>query len=210
MTQKISHRERWILAILPTLAILGLYCFFVVDGLNAELEKQQQRESALIAPIKPSSPSTSLATAKRALEDARNKLAECEAQVAQLEAFVAAAPKSGTAWPNDRDAVHVIEKVETILARNNLTPLVSEAVGDGAAGTANSLIAALTAGNDPRSAHASARVWHYILDDVTPHFERALKELTREVPAVVPLSMNLVYNPDNDGETRLLELWLLY
>jgi hypothetical protein len=34
--------------------------------------------------------------------------------------------------------------------------------------------------------------------------------VNREAPSVVPLTMNLVYNPENNGQTRLLELWLLY
>jgi hypothetical protein len=207
MKFKFSNRERWLVTVAPTLAILAVYGFFVMDGLYAEAQKQQKRVAELARPVTAVAPSASVATSKKALEDAKKTLAERQTQVAQLETFVAST-KGGVAASDDHDAVHVIEKVEAVFARNKLTPLISEAVADGANTTSNALVAKLT--GDIKTGHASGRVWHCIFDDVTPNFDRAFKELAREVPAVVPLSLNLVYNPDNDGETRLLELWLLY
>jgi hypothetical protein len=209
--RKISPREAWVLALLPSIAIIGIYLFGIVDGLTANFEKQQKRlvASTSATPVAPGS--STLAKAKAAREAVKHEIEDRQTQLAQLEAKTAALPRPG----GDRhESASVIERVETIFRRNGITPVTSEPADDGApaanAPTAllDVLSPKLTA--DQANARREARVWHCIFDDKTPRFQRALADLTRETPTVLPLSLNLVYNPANFGETRLLELWLLY
>ena len=215
--QKITGRERWIMAVAPALLVIGVYVLFFVGDLYAELEKTQKRVAAANVPLSPAAPSATLAKAKSAQADVKRSITEREARVAQLEATIATLPKNGIVVDDNTNPVHLIEQMEAVFARNGITPQISEATGGGAgeSQTGNQAPAALVSilapkiGADPNN-QKGGRVWHCIFNDLTPRFERALKELEQKVPAVVPLSLNLVYNPDNDGETRLLELWLLY
>lgn len=209
--RKISPREAWVLALLPSVAIIGIYLYGVVDGLTAGLEKQQKRVVATTSAAPVVAGSSTLARAKATRDAVKHDIADRETQIAHLDSQIAALPKPGA---DRHQSASVIERVETIFARNGITPVTSEPADEGAAAT--NAPAALLDVLSPKSTteqpggRREARVWHCIFDDRTPRFQRALAELTRETPTVLPLSLNLVYNPANFGETRLLELWLLY
>ena len=208
---KISDRERWIIAVGPALLLVGAYFTFYSDNLTAELDKVNKRAAAAAIPLPAAAPSATLAKAKSTLEAIKNEIADNEGRVAALEVRSRATPKTVSAFIDDRDPAHIIEEVEAVFARNGITPLVSEGANEGASAgqVPGALVSALTPKLDNAS-KAPPRVWHCIFDDVTPRFDKAFKELAEKAPAIVPLSMNYVYNPDNDGETRLLELWLVY
>ena len=210
---KITGRERWALALAPAVAIVGIYLFGFHDSLSAELVKQQKRVQTAQTPLPPPPPSATLAKAKSALEDAKREIAEKGKHVAELQESIATATQA-TATANDESApARIIENVEAVFSRNGITPLISEPA-DGSV-TGNQPPATLVALLAPKmegdpAGSPDSRIWHCVFDGPTAKFERAVKELAVEAPTVVPLSLNLVYNPENDGETRLLELWLVY
>ena len=229
---KISARERWMVAALPALLIFGAYYLKFMGDVTAELEKQQNRVLLADKPLPPVAPSQTLGAAKKALDEAKQAVTGHETHIEQLEAKIAAlknggsdaAPAASAAAADERDAARLIERVEAVFARNGLTPLVSEGNdNDADARGPVALMSMLTGAPSIASGTGlagsfrvnpsnpnSARVWHFIFDDKTPRFARAIKDLGRDAPMVVPLSLNFAYNPANDGVTRLLELWILY
>ncbi|MGA2497930.1 MAG: hypothetical protein ABSH20_09320 [Tepidisphaeraceae bacterium] len=226
MNYRVSTREKWILAFSPAVLMAGVYVFMIVGGLTEELGKQQKRAQAATVPLAPPAPSATLAEARKKLADIKRDIAERETRIAsaetrinELESQIEAVSRSSIV-PNvnltedQTEAARVIERVESIFARNKINPRVSESATDGKGNVRAPL--ALVEALFPKSnlelggRQRVPRVWHCVFSDVTPRFERALKEVLLEAPTVVPLSMNLVYNPEDDGETRLLELWLLY
>ena len=212
LNRKISARERWILAVAPAAIILAVYLFGFVDGLSAELAKAEKRADAAMAPAPPSLGPSSLEKVKMTRDAAKRDLKERQDQIAQLEAKIASLPKTGADY---RPSASVIEQVESVFSHNGLMPITSESADDGetALNVPTAILDVLAPKinpNEPAGGHRQGRVWHYIFDSKTPRFQSAVKELVEKVPSVVPLSMNLVYNPGNLGETRLLELWLLY
>lgn len=215
MKFKFSARERWVLTIQPAVLILGVYFFFYLDSLEANVEKQEMRVTAVSAPLAPPAPPASLGIAKKALADAKLSVEEHEARVAQLEGKLAAAMQKNTAaGPVNRDPAQLIGQVEAVFARYGITLVVSESGGDSqsknqAPATLVSLFAPKVE-SEPAGAHQESRIWHFVFDNQTVNFDRALNDLIKSIPAVEPLSMNFAYNPDNNGESRLLELWLVY
>jgi hypothetical protein len=212
LNYKISGRERWVIAFAPTVLIVGTYLMGYVDSLSAALEKAQKRATAAMAPLPPPTPSATLLQARTARDAAKKDIATRQAHIDQLEDQLATLSQNAATLADDRDAARVIERVEAIFARNGITPLISEAAGEGGNTDRmpSALLAVLAPKIDASGNQKGPRVWHCIFNDLTPNFERSLREVTNEIPSVLPLSFNLVYNPANDGETRLLELWLLY
>jgi len=207
---KTSHRERWLLALAPAVAIGAIYLYGYEGKLAADLTAAKKRLAAAETPLAPPGPSQALVKAKASLEDAKHALADEQAKVDQLQARLADL-STGTGDSTDPDgAAHTMGRVEAVFARNGITPLVSENAGNAASGAPAALLAVLSPKPQAGGVNRTPRVWHYVFDDLTVHFQHALADLTRDVPGVVPLSLNFVYNPKNDGQTRELELWLLY
>ncbi len=208
---KISARERWAIAFAPALLILAIYFFAIADDLQAGLDKQLKRMTAANGPIAAATASSSLAKATAARDTAKRDLEERETRIAQLEAKIAALAKPGG---DPRPSASIIQRVEAVFRRNGIAAVTSGPADD--ADATPSFPAALLDAIDPKptgdlaNTRRDARVWHFIFDDQTSRFQAALKDLVAEIPDVVPLSMNLVYNPANSGKTRLLELWLVY
>lgn len=210
---RMTARERWVLTFAPALAIIGLYFFYFSDSVNAELERQKQREAAAHIPLPPPTPSAGLTAAKKALEDLKRDIADRDARIAKYETQILALPKNGDGSIGGNAPAYLIEHVETIFERRKILPLVSEpATSQNAGNQAPAALVGLLTGKEGEqdNAQKGPRIWHFIFSDQIPRFELALKDLTAQLPGVLPLSVNLVYNPDNDGETRLLELWLTY
>jgi len=213
-TYKVSNRERWILTFAPALLIAVVYVYGFAGNFPAELEIQQKRLRAASIPLPPSPPSKTLLDARAALEQIKKDIADHEAHSAQMETEIAALTKNSATLAEAHAPARLIARVEDIFNRHAMTPLVSEAIDADKAvdRQPTALLAALAPKSKPdsTSGRTGPHLWHYVFNDVPPHFAQALKEVTETVPEVVPLSLNYVYNPDNDGETRLLELWLLY
>ena len=216
MKLKFSARERWVLAALPAVLIFGGYFYGYVDRLTANVEDEQKRVDAAAVPLPPAPPPASLGQAKKSLEDAKHNLADRDAHIRELETRLAAQGRINLT-SEDLDAVRVIQRVEAAFTRNGVTPLISEAASESQSvnQAPAPLLAVLSAKGDSGAASAPKeqalpRVWHCIFDNSTPNFHRALLDLSTVAPSVVPLSMNLVYNPENSGESRLLEVWFLY
>ena len=208
---KFTGREKWLLALGPAVLVIGVYLLFFLSTLTAEVDKQRQRMVAAAGPLPPPATKPSVVTARKALDDTKKGITDRETHIAQLEARLAApSHEAGDAL----DAARVIEQIGAVFARNGITPLVSEPAGESQArNQPPAALVALLAGEpsvETSGGQKSERVWHCIFDDQLPKFSRALNEMKDSAPGVIPLSMNLVYNPDNDGETRLLELWLAY
>lgn len=208
---KISGRERWVLAFAPTVLILAAYFFGIQPDLVANLDKEQKRIDAASTPVQAPTASSTLAKAKMARDAAQRDIADRETKIAQLEVQIASFKKVGV---DEGEQARVIEQVEAAFFRNGITSVTSEQAdhGDAAVNAPAVLLDVLAprAGKDPAGARREGRVWHFIFDDHTPRFQHAMKDLAEQAPSVVPLSFNLVYNPANQGESRLLELWLLY
>lgn len=211
---KISNRERWMFALSPALLIGGIYVMGYMDGLTKDLKTAQDRLAAAQTPIAPPGPSPTLAKAKTTLEETTRSISDHKAKIEKIEADINDLNIAATIVAEDHEPARIIERVEEVFARNGITPLVSETASEGNAASKvpSALLTILSPKTGGRGAPngKSARVWHYIFDDETPHFANALRELTSDVPSAVPLSLNFVYNPRNYGETRQLELWLLY
>jgi hypothetical protein len=204
---KITNRERWIIALAPSILIGTIYLYGFYGGLEAALEKQQKRVAAASILPKPAGISPMLAKAKADQDEVNRNINDRQARLGELDAQIAAAQKDPS---EDKDAAQLIQRVEAIFAHSGITPLVSEPADEGDAAT-NAPTAILDVlAPKTSSGHRDGRIWHCVFDDHPAHFEAALKQVEQDLPAVVPISMNLVYNPTNFGETHLLELWLLY
>lgn len=207
----ISARERWILALVPAVAIVAIYLFGFLNGLSAELSKAEKRADAALTPVTAPKGPTALDKARGARDAARRDVKDRQDQITQLDAQIAALPKNTIDY---HPSASLIEQVEGVFSHNGLTPIVSESADDGAAAASApaailDLLAPRQNPTDP-AAHRQGRIWHYVFEDKTPRFQKAVKELVEKIPSVIPVSMNLVYNPADLGQTRLLELWLLY
>jgi len=209
---KISGRERWLLAFAPSVAIVAIYLYGFSDNLAGELARQEKRIAAAKVPLPPPPPAAALTKAKANLEETNKGIADKEHHIASLRDAIAAAAKTASSDQEDSAPARVIEKVEAVFARNGITPIVSEPASQNPSGNQPpaALVALLAPKPGDAAIHADPRVWHCIFEGSTSRFERAVKALREETPKVVPLSLNLVYNPADDGETRLLELWLVY
>jgi hypothetical protein len=228
----LSARDRWLISLLPATLVAGGYYAVFQGGLDEALSRETDRLAAARSapPPKADGLPPSLTKARAALVKSRADAAAREAAVAQLRADVArfratAETATATARGSD-DGAAVIEKVETIFARHGLFPLTggdaAEAGEGGLRGVApilgalqprNAVESALNAeGVSPATAAVpvASRVWRLVFDGPQGRFRDALRDLVAEVPSAVPLAVNLVYNPDTDGQSRLLELWLLY
>ena len=206
--RKVTTRERWVLAALPTVAIAGIYLFGVYPGSQADLDKARQRLDAASGPAP--HPVATVSSSKSVVADLKRQIAEREAQIPLLQQHLASVQE--TQMAEEGDAAVVIKRVEDACERDNVTPLISEPIVDSASAAPAALVSALVvdSSSDIGDGRKGPRVWHYIFDDTTDRLQKAVKDMTSDNPTVVPLSMNLVYNPNNSGATRLLELWLLY
>jgi hypothetical protein len=204
---KVTNRERWVIAFAPSLLILGVYLFGMYDGITGALEKERKHLASVSGPMPKPGDSPALARAKADHDDVKKNIAERQDRIAELDSLLAAAKSTAQ---EDRDAAQLIQRVESIFADNNITPLISEPADDADAASAAPVVILDTLAPKGPTGARDGRVWHCVFDDQPQHFEVALKHIQQELPGVVPLSLNLVYNPTNFGETRLLELWLLY
>ena len=209
---KPSSREKWVMALAPALAIGSWYFYFEAPDLDAQAVKQQQRVEAANQPLPAPPPPPSLAKAQATLDQLKKDQADKQDKIAalqdrQLELAIAKAKAAAK-----RDPAHLIEKMESVFAKDGITPLISEASGEGTTGNSPPapLLDVLAPPKTNEDDSDPPRVWHYVFDDVTPHFQQALNDLSDNLPQVIPLSFNLVYNPQDSGQTRLLELWVLY
>jgi len=211
---KISNRERWVFALSPALLIGGIYVMGYMDNLTKAVKTAQDRLTAAQAPIKPPGPSPTLVKAKATLEETKRSISDHQAKIEKLEGDLSDLANAGSFVADDHEPARIIERVEEVFAGFGITPLVSETASEGNAASKvpSALLAVLTPKADGKGSAdgKTTRIWHYIFDDETPHFASALRQLTDDVPSAVPLSVNFVYNPRNYGETRQLELWLLY
>jgi hypothetical protein len=210
--RKMSTRERWVLSIAPTAAILGIYLYGFAGDLNAGLDKENQHLATVSAPLPPPAVPPALLRARAVLDETRRSVDERQVTLDQLETQVASLPKNVAAMIDDRYRAQEIEHVEAVFAHHGITPVVSEADVEVDSGD-QALLAVLAPKleADTPGAKPLPQVWHCIFDDSTPHFQQALAELSKDdAGSLVPLTLNLVYNPANNGQTRLLELWLLY
>jgi hypothetical protein len=211
---KISARERWFVAFAPCVAIGGFYLLAMVGNLTTQLQTAQDRARVAFAPVQQDSVSPALTKAKAGYETVRRSIDDHNAAIAQMEQQLDATNKTIAAAANDNDAAEVIGRVEAIFARNGIKPLISEAADAdrGTHGVPTALVDALSPKTefDTEVGVKGRHVWHLIFDDQMQQFEQALQQVTQDDSAVVPLSLNLVYNPQDDGQSRLLELWLLY
>lgn len=211
---KTSNRERWILALAPAFVIGTFYLYGYEARLSAELVAANKRLAAAQAPLASSGPSAALVNAKASLESAKSALSDEQVKVDQLNSRLAKLVSVENGANDSNAAARVIGRIESVFARNGITPLISESAAEGTAGARmpGAIVAILSpkAGAGTTTEHKAVRIWHYVFDDLTVHFQKALADLTRDVPGVVPLSLNFVYNPRNNGETRELELWILY
>ncbi|MGA3066881.1 MAG: hypothetical protein ABSF29_08555 [Tepidisphaeraceae bacterium] len=206
--RKITGRERWVLTVLPTVAILGIYLFWIYPGYSADLDKARQRLQAASGPAPrivapPSSAKAEVADLKRQITDRQTQIPRVRQRLASIHE---------TQLKEEGDAARVIQKVEEACAGDGVTPLISEPIMDSASKGPDALISAmvLDSSSDIGDSRKGLRVWHYIFDDSIDKLQKAVQDMTTDNPTVVPLSLNLVYNPKNSGQTRLLELWLLY
>jgi hypothetical protein len=209
---KPSSRERWVIALAPALVIGSYYFYSEAPDLAAQAAKQQKRVIAAQQPIPTPPPPPSLAKAQATLDLLKQQLADKQEKIASLQdrqLKLAIAKQKAAA---KRDPAHLIEKMEAVFARNGITPLISEASAEGSTGNAPPapLMDVLAPPKTQDEDSDPPRVWHYVFNDVTPRFQQSLDDLRQSLPQVVPLSFNLVYNPQDSGQTRLLELWVLY
>jgi len=212
LKMKFSGREGWVLTFAPTILILGVYLLLIKGGLTDALVKEQNRVAMAQATLDkpaPSGPSPALIKAKSDRADRNRQIAEQSATIDRLHQQIDALTTQVAVKRNDRRAAAAIEQIQAIFAQNGITPARSEPADMQHA--PQELISVLqppdtSAGGAP----SGPRVWHLIIDGQLAQFQKALDQLTREAPTVVPLSLNIVYNRDDDGQSRLLELWLLY
>jgi hypothetical protein len=212
LKMKISGRERWVLTFAPTILILGVYLLLIEGGLADALAKEQHRAvvaQAVLAKPPPTGPSPALLKAKTDLADKSRQITEQSASIDRLHQQIDALTTQVAVKRNDRHAAAAIEQIQAIFAQNRITPARSEPADP--QHEPQELVSVLapkdtSAGGAP----SEPRVWHLVIDGQLIQFQKALDQLTREAPTVVPLSLNIVYNPDDNGDSRLLELWLLY
>jgi len=206
--RKITARERWVLAFLPTVAISGIYLYGIYPGYAADLATAQQHLAAASGPPPKVAPAPSAAKTKVA--DLKKKIADDQIEIPKIQAHLDSLRQAQLG--EQADAAGVIQSVESDFAADQVTPLLSEPIIDSASKGPDALLSALVADttSDIGDGRQGPRVWHYIFDDTTQNLQKAVNDMTASNPTVVPLSMNLVYNPENSGATRLLELWLLY
>lgn len=212
MKRKISTRERWVLSFAPAVALGALYVYCFAGDYSANLEKEKKHLVEVSKPLPPPPPPPALTRARAALIDAKRAVTERQNTINQVQAHIATLPKSIAAILDDRGRARAIEGIESILARNGITPVISESAGEGDAAE-QALLAVLSPKIDQEGSNGKPlpKVWHYIFDDTPARFSGALTAVCRDAPpSVVPLTLNFVYNPDDDGRTRLLELWILY
>jgi hypothetical protein len=207
---KITSRERWVVAVAPTLIILGVYFVYIVGGLNDELSKQQDRVAKATDVLKtpaPTGPSPALVKAKGDLADKLRQIDDQNATLQKLGQQKETVAKQVAVKQNDRHAAAAIEQIQAIFAKNHITPALSEPADP--QHVPQDLVSALTPPQSAGGGPSGPRIWHLVIDGQLSQFRSALDELVAETTAV-PLSLNIVYNPDDDGQSRLLELWLLY
>lgn len=212
MKRKFSIRERWVLTFAPAVALGGLYMYCFAGDYSANLEKERKHLAQVSKPLPPPPPPPALTKARADLAEAKRLVVERQNTINQVQAHIATLPKSIAAILDDRGRARAIEGIESIFARNGITPVISESAGEGDAAE-QALLAVLSPKLDQDGSNGKPlpKVWHYIFDDKTARYSRALAALCRDAPpSVVPMTMNFVYNPDDDGQTRLLELWVLY
>lgn len=212
MKRKFSVRERWVLTFAPAVTLVTLYIYCFAGDYSANFEKEKKHLADVSKPLPPPPPPPALTRARTALSDAKRSVADRQNAINQVQAHIAMLPKSIAAILDDRGRARTIEGIESIFARNGITPVISESAGEGDAAE-QALLAVLSPKLDQETSNGKPlpKVWHYIFADTTPRFSRALAGVCRDAPpSVVPLTLNYVYNPDDDGQTRLLELWILY
>lgn len=212
MKRKFSIRERWVLTFAPAVALGAFYLYGFAGDYAANLEKERKHLAEVSKPLPPPPTPPVLTKARAALIEVKHSVGERQATINQVQAHIATMPKSIAAMLDDRGRAQTIQSIESILARSGITPVVSELAGEGDAAE-QALLSVLSPKleQDGSGGKPLPKVWHYIFADTTPHFSRALDVVCRDAPSsVVPLTMNFVYNPDDDGQTRLLELWILY
>lgn len=210
--RKISTRERWVLTFAPTVALAAIYFYGFAGDFSASFEKEKKHLADVSARLPPPATPPALVKARAALDDTRRSIVDRQNTMNEVQAHIATLPKSVAAILDDRNRARVIERVESIFARNGIIPMISESAGEGSA-PEQALLAVLSPKIDSDSSNGKPlpKVWHCIFDDTTPRFSRALAAVCREAPpTVVPLTLNLVYNPGDNGQSRLLEFWLLY
>jgi len=193
--------------------VIGSYYFyFEAPDLAHQADVQQHRVDAALQPIPKPPPPPSLAKAQATLDQLKKTQSDKQEQIAKLEDRQLRLAIAKQRMAQNRDPAHLIEAMEAVFAKNGLTPLISEASGEGSTGNAPPppLLDVLAPPKTQDEDSEPPRVWHYVFDDVTPRFQQALADLLQSQPQVVPLSFNLVYNPQDSGQTRLLELWVLY
>jgi hypothetical protein len=212
--RKITTRERWALAVLPTVAIAGIYFFSVMPASTADLDKARKRLLAASGPAPRLAPTVS--TAKTTVADLKRRITDDLTQIPQLQQKLAFLHQTQLDEEGG-DAAGVIQRVEESFARGlnpPVTPLISEPIVDSSAKGPQALVSALVvdSASDIGDGRQGPRVWHYVFDDTAERLQRAVQNMIedKDNSTVVPLSMNFVYNPENGGQTRLLELWLLY
>jgi hypothetical protein len=211
---KISMRERRMLAFAPAVLIGGIYLLWIEGSLATELQKQQSRAAAAFAPAQQSSQSPALAKAKKDYANVCSGIDQRTVEIAQLQKRADDVENSIYDNSGGGDAAQLIGSVERVFALQGIKPVISEEAdyGNGARNVPQSLVDKLYVKTefDNRNSLRRPHLWHLIFDDQIENFEIALQNVTEQIPSVVPLSMNLVYNPEDDGQSRLLELWILY
>jgi hypothetical protein len=208
---KITARERWVLTLAPAFLILGAYGVYIQGGLSDALVKEQARvakAAAVLATPAPTGPSPTLIKAQGDLADKTRQIAGQNATLEKLQQQKDSLAKQVAVKQNDRHAAAAIEQIQAIFAKNGITPALSEPANG--QGVPQDLVSALAPPDAaPGGVPGGPRIWHLVIDGQLPQFQKALGELVAETQTV-PLSLNIVYNPDDDGQSRLLELWLLY
>jgi hypothetical protein len=199
------------LTLAPAFLILGAYGVYIQGGLSDALVKEQARvakAAAVLATPAPTGPSPTLIKAQGDLADKTRQIAGQNATLEKLQQQKDSLAKQVAVKQNDRHAAAAIEQIQAIFAKNGITPALSEPANG--QGVPQDLVSALAPPDAaPGGVPGGPRIWHLVIDGQLPQFQKALGELVAETQTV-PLSLNIVYNPDDDGQSRLLELWLLY
>lgn len=215
----LSPRDRWVVAFLPALATIAGFVYGPMKTAESRVEEAKKRlADAEKAPARPAAApkapdrrpelKAELAAAKKAADDAVAHLRNLEARLRDAE-HGAAAPVRPV---RHKDPPAVVQgRIDRILRSAGLEPVSGSHVAP-PKGVVPALAAlsGLPPGATANAATLPTTVWQSELIGRSDALHKALAELVRTEPGVVPVGLDASLNRDDDGETRRLTLWLLY
>ena len=229
----LSARDKLMLCLLPAALLAAGYIYVGKPRLDAELEAEKKRAEAA---AKPGAAPVSTGKVDKLRSDIAAAKVEKDSRKARVAAAAAAPDPVARALVDTEGPVlqpaELTRRVGLILRSHRLEPDASES--SSAERGLGALLAALdeketaaagpatpargtngsvsAAGGSPNGAQtAAAPVWRIEVDGDAARFHRALADLSRAHPALVPLSLTLdPLDDDPAGRARRMTLWLRY